>query len=114
MRIAFGEVSFLLTGDLPVDGEDRLVMARATLRSTVLKIGHHGSATSSGNSFIQVVDPSVAIISVGKDNNFGHPSQEVTARLEARIGAENIYRTDERGTVEFVTNGDRLWVKTAR
>ena len=114
VRIAFGEVSFLLTGDLPVDGEDRLVMARATLRSTVLKIGHHGSATSSGNSFIQVVDPSVAIISVGKDNNFGHPSQEVTARLEARIGAENIYRTDERGTVEFVTNGDRLWVKTAR
>ncbi len=114
VRVTFGEVSFLLTGDLPVDGEDRLVMARAPLRSTVLKIGHHGSATSSGNSFINVVDPSVAVISVGKDNNYGHPSQDAIARLEAKIGSENIYRTDERGTVEFVTNGQRLWIKTTR
>jgi competence protein ComEC len=58
-----------------------------------------------------VVKPQVAVISVGKDNKYGHPNPEVINRLETKIGINNIYRTDELGTVEFITNGEKLWVK---
>jgi competence protein ComEC len=53
----------------------------------------------------------VAVISVGEENPFGHPSAEVIDRLEQRLGAENIYRTDEHHTIEFITDGERLWVR---
>jgi competence protein ComEC len=61
-----------------------------------------------------VANPQVAVISVGKDNPFGHPSGEVLARLSEKVGSENIYRTDDHGTIEFTTDGERLWVKTER
>jgi len=61
-----------------------------------------------------VVNPKLAVISVGADNPFGHPTPEVMKRLEGKLGSENIYRTDERGTIEFITNGARLWVKVGR
>jgi len=51
---------------------------------------------------------------VGADNRFEHPSQEVTERLEEKLGSENIYRTDEQGSIEFITDGERLWVKTGK
>ena len=95
-------------------GEDELIAERSHLRSTVLKVGHHGSASSTSQPFLNVVDPQVAVVSVGKDNNYAHPNQDVMDRLEERVGPENIYRTDQRGTVEFITNGKRLWVKMAR
>jgi competence protein ComEC len=76
----------------------------------VLKVGHHGSDTSTTPELLAVVNPQLAVISVGEDNRFGHPAPEVIARLEDRIGAENIYRTDEKGTMEFITDGGRLWV----
>ena len=79
--------------------------------STVLKVGHHGSATSTTVEFLDVVNPRLAVISVGADNPFGHPSRDVVDRLRQRIGQENIYRTDEDGTIEFTTDGERLWVK---
>jgi len=61
-----------------------------------------------------VVDPQLAVISVGAENRFGHPSDEVITRLEERIGSENIYRTDEQGTIELITDGERLWVRVER
>jgi len=61
-----------------------------------------------------VVDPGVAVISVGKDNPYGHPGDEVIAQLSEKVSSENIYRTDENGTIEFITDGDRLWVKTEK
>jgi len=58
-----------------------------------------------------VVNPRIAVISVGADNEYGHPANEVMTRLRERIGMENIYRTDEDGTIEFITDGERMWVK---
>jgi len=81
----------------------------ATL-STVLKIAHHGSETSTSSQFLAAVAPEVAVISVGADNTFGHPSPEVLERLIDRVGEDNVYRTDEDGTIEFITDGDRLWL----
>ncbi len=59
-----------------------------------------------------VANPELAIISVGSNNEYGHPSPEVIARLIEKVGSEIIYRTDEHGTIEFITDGERLWVRT--
>jgi len=80
----------------------------------VLKIAHHGSDTSTTPEFLAVVNPQIAVISVGADNRFGHPTPEVMERLEDRIGSEKIYRTDKQGTIEFTTDGERLWVKVEK
>jgi competence protein ComEC len=61
--------------------------------------------------FLAVVNPQLAVISVGADNRYGHPTPEVMERLEEKLGSENIFRTDKHGTIEFITDGERLWVK---
>jgi competence protein ComEC len=114
LRLSLGEVSFLLTADMMREAEFELLYDRANLRSTVLKVAHHGSDTSTTPEFLAVVNPELAVISVGADNDYGHPSAEVMARLIEKVGSENIYRTDENGTIEFITDGERLWVKTER
>jgi len=114
LHISMGEMSFLLTADTMCQAEWELIARRANLTSTVLKVGHHGSDTSTSLEFLAVVDPQLSVISVGAENRFGHPSDEVITRLEERIGSENIYRTDEHGTIEFITNGKRLWVRAER
>jgi competence protein ComEC len=112
LRLEMGEISFLLTADLFKDGELYLVCQRLELGSTVLKVSHHGSSTSTYPRFLDAVDPDVAVISAGADNPFGHPSDEVMARLMAEVSKENIYLTSERGTITFSTDGERLWVET--
>ena len=112
LKLTWGKVSFLFTADIRNEAEFELVSQRASLRSTVLKVAHHGSKTSTSPQFLAVVDPAVAVISVGADNSFGHPSSEVVERLISRLGVENVYRTDINGTIEFITDGERLWVKT--
>ncbi len=111
LHLSMGEVSFLLTADIMWEAEFELVTRRASLTSTVLKVAHHGSTTSTTAEFLAVVNPRLAVISVGEDNPFGHPSDEVVDRLKQKLGRENIYRTDEYATIEFVTDGVRLWVK---
>ena len=108
------DVSFLFTADIRQEAEFELIADRADLSSTVLKVAHHGSDTSTTPEFLAVVNPRLAVISVGADNKFGHPSDEVLERLKERLDTENIYRTDRHGTVEFVTDGERLWVKVGR
>ncbi len=61
-----------------------------------------------------MVNPQLAVISVGEGNSFGHPTPEVMDRLEEKLGSENIYRTDEQGIIEFITDGERLWVRVER
>jgi len=61
-----------------------------------------------------VVNPRLAVISVGEGNPFGHPTEEVMKRLIEKVGQENIYRTDEHGTIEFITDGEKLWVRVGR
>jgi len=114
LRISAGEVSFLLTADTMWETEFELITRRANLTSTVLKVAHHGSNTSTSPEFLAVVNPRLAVISVGEDNPHGHPTDGVMARLIEQVGSENIYRTDEQGTIEFITDGERLWVRVER
>ena len=113
LRLVWQQASFLLTGDLEADGEQLLLRSSQPLTADVLKVGHHGSGGSSTTEFLSAVDPSYAVISVGADNHFGHPQQAVIERL-ASLGDVTILRTDQQGTVEFVTDGQRLWTKTGR
>lgn len=112
LKLAWGRVSFLLPGDIEEPVERRLVAASAPLTATVLKSPHHGSKTSSSETFLEAVNPQVVVISVGRDNDFGHPSPEVLERYAER--GITVFRTDEQGTVEFSTDGERLWVETGR
>ena len=111
LKISDGAVSFLLTADIMEEAERELIDNRADLASTVLKVGHHGSDTSTAPEFLAVASPQIAVICSGADNKFGHPDDEVLARLSQVVGEGNIYRTDLHGTVEFITDGERLWVE---
>jgi competence protein ComEC len=111
LRLSWGEASFLFTADIREEAEFELIGQRANLKSTVLKVSHHGSKTSTTSQFLAAVDPEMTVISVGEDNPFGHPSPEVLERLIDRLGEDNVYRTDEDGTIEFITDGERLWLR---
>jgi competence protein ComEC len=112
LRLSWDEVSFLFTADIREEAEFELVGQRASLKSTVLKVAHHGSKTSTSPQFLAAVDPQIAAISVGADNHFGHPSPEVVERLKERLGEDKVYLTSQNGTIEFITDGGKLWVKT--
>jgi len=109
-RWTWGQVTFLLPGDIEQEVESALVGSGQPLQATVLKAPHHGSDTSSSAAFLQAVNPQLVVISVGADNRFGHPSPEMLERVAGRT----VLRTDERGTIEIVTDGSRLWVRTER
>ena len=108
LRVSFGKASFLFTGDMVAEQEAALT-AQKNLRSTVLKVAHHGSKTSSSAGFLQAVQPRWAVVSVGADNSFGHPHTEVLQRLAA-VGAR-LLRTDVHGAIVFYTNGENLRVE---
>ena len=111
LRLTMGKVSFLLTGDISGTGEFALIADRADLNSTVLKVAHHGSAYATTAEFLTVARPQIAVISVGQDNLYGHPTDDTLERLQAEVSEQYIYRTDEMGTIEFITDGERLWVR---
>jgi competence protein ComEC len=111
LKLSWDKVGFLFTADIREEVEFELIGQRANLKSTVLKVAHHGSKTSTTSQFLAAVDPEVAVISVGADNTFGHPSPEVVERLIDRVGEDNVYRTDEDGTIELITDGERLWLR---
>jgi competence protein ComEC len=117
-RLSHGQISMLLTGDIEAESERALLENEGNLGSTVLKVAHHGACGSSTVGFLQAVDPEVAVISVGEDNDFGHPCEEVLERLtEVVAGADgqpHVFRTDRHGSVEIVTDGTRLWIHTER
>ena len=113
MRLNYGRVSFLLTGDIEADAERHLVAtAGEKLRADVLKASHHGSRTSTTPEFLAAVNPRSAAVSAGRDNRFGHPHPDVMERLESRIGPDHVFLTARDGTVEYVSDGEALWVKT--
>ncbi|MDO8569936.1 MAG: ComEC/Rec2 family competence protein [bacterium] len=109
-RLVYGDKSFLLTGDSPIRIENVLLnLDQSLLDSDVLKAGHHGSRTSTSLAYVKAVSPEYAVISVGKDNTYGHPHKEVLAILE-KVGAK-IVSTVESGTIHFETNGKTLKLK---
>lgn len=109
LRVQFGSVSFLLAGDAEDEAEKRMKSQYGRkLASTVLKVGHHGSRTSSSELFLDMVRPTMVVISVGAHNKFGHPHQETIDRFEG-VGAK-VFRTDEMGTIVMRTDGKNLTV----
>lgn len=109
-RIRYGGVSFLITGDLVKEIEAQILREGIDVSSTVLKVAHHGSKTSSSEEFLQAVKPKCAVICVGYGNTFGHPRAEVLERLENL--PTKIYRTDRDGLIKFKTDGKNLRVET--
>lgn len=110
-KLTFGNRSFLFTGDAEQQSERQMVaQERSDLHSDVLKVGHHGSSSSSTASFLEAVSPQYAVISCGKNNDYGHPHKEVMNRLQ-KAGIQ-VYRTDEQGTILIRSDGDSLSVQT--
>jgi len=107
MRITYETNSFLLTGDLESPMERLLLAEGRPLHADVLKVGHHGSKTSTSPDFLEAVSPSIAVISAGFENSFGHPHPTVVARLAERHLA--ILRTDQDGLVTVRSDGHKLW-----
>ncbi|MDR0462968.1 MAG: MBL fold metallo-hydrolase [Pseudomonadales bacterium] len=110
VRVVFGETSFVFTGDAERISEMEMIEAGHVLSADVLRVGHHGSRTSTTQEFFDAVDPSIVVISVGADNRYGHPHSEVTDRLEA--AAVRIYRTDQHGTIIMTSDGTYINVRT--
>ncbi|OGH85743.1 MAG: hypothetical protein A2294_03705 [Candidatus Magasanikbacteria bacterium RIFOXYB2_FULL_38_10] len=108
-KLIFGRTSFLFMGDAEVPVEKELFAQDADVQADVLKIGHHGSNSSTNEEFLKAVNPKYAIISVGKNNDFGHPHLRTLRRLE-RHGVE-ILRTDEMGSVELLSDGEKVGKK---
>lgn len=113
-QLVYDDISFLLTGDIEAEAERYLARTAPGLESDVLKAAHHGSKSSTTAQFLRAVNPSWAVISAGRDNQYGHPHPEVVGRLEAAVGDANIFNTASRGTIKFSTDGQRLWVETER
>ncbi len=110
LQLVYGESQFLLNGDAPRSVEDFLVAHdHDRLQSDVLKLGHHGSKTSSGETFLKQVRPSYAVVSAGKNNRYHHPNPEVVERV-TDLGVP-ILSTIDLGTVTFQTDGKTLWRK---
>jgi beta-lactamase superfamily II metal-dependent hydrolase len=103
-KLIYGDTSLLFMGDAEKEIEYRLVAEEGMgLQSDILKVGHHGSKTSSAEVFLRAVWPEIAVISVGRKNRYGHPHQEVLDRLSA-MGIQ-VLRTDVEGDLKFVSDG---------
>ncbi len=114
LRLSYGNASFLLTGDIHAVAEDYLLSQDISLASTVLKVAHHGSATSTDPAFLEEVLPRVAVVSAARDSRFHHPSPEVVARLLEHVDQQALFVTARDGWVRLSTDGDRLWATTER
>ena len=106
LRLEFGNTSYLFMGDAEEENEETIRWPK----TDVLKVGHHGSSTSSSESFLEQVEPQYAIIMAGKDNSYGLPTQETIDKLN-NMGSE-IYRTDEDGTIQMTSDGNTIEIKT--
>jgi competence protein ComEC len=110
MRLVDGTQSFVLSGDIEKPSERKILEENETVNATFLKVAHHGSKTSTIEPFLSSAHPAYAAISAGKDNSFGHPSQEVVERLEA--AGVRVYRTDRDGAITATTDGQTLTVSS--
>lgn len=110
VRIVYGNTSFLFAGDAEWDAEHDMVVSGFELESTLLKVAHHGSESSSSYVFLRAVAPRYAVISVGAGNQYGHPAEDTLSRL-SDAGAE-IYRTDLQGDIICTSDGNELVFST--
>ena len=103
LKAVYGETAFLFTGDAEKGAESAMLARGEDLKADVLLAGHHGSGSSSTNAFVKAVSPGAAVISCGKGNPYGHPGKRVLETFAAY--GVNVYRTDEEGTVTFLSDG---------
>lgn len=111
VRLVYHEISFLFTGDIEEEAEKDL-LSTCMNKATILKVAHHGSSTSTGEEFIDVINPEVAIISCGRDNRYGHPHREILKLLEGK--QIQLYRTDLHGHILLSTDGETYHIETSR
>ena len=110
LKIQYGETSFLFTGDAERDAEQAVLSTGFDLSATVLKVGHHGSDTSTTYPFLREIMPQYAVISVGEDNSYGHPTENTLSRL--RDADVEVYRTDLHGDIYLTSDGSTVSITT--
>lgn len=109
--LQYGDTAFVLTGDAPQGIEDYIVSQYGSqLKADVLKLGHHGSDTSSSAVFLKTVAPRYAVVSAGEDNRYGHPHPDVIERVETLTNAQ-ILSTAELGSITFYSDGVKVWLE---
>ncbi|MEW8995385.1 ComEC/Rec2 family competence protein [Clostridium sp.] len=106
IKLEYGDTSFLFTGDTEAEAEREILDKKFDLKSTVLKVGHHGSHTSTSDEFLNQVNPTYGVIMVGQDNDYGHPRQNVMDKLKNK--GVKVYRTDEQGTIIATSDGKEV------
>lgn len=106
LKVQYGDVSFILTGDAEEGSEKEILSQGFNLEATVLKLGHHGSETSTSEAFLSEINPKYAVVSVGIDNKYDHPKISTMDKLKAR--SIPVYRTDESGTIVAITDGSDI------
>ena len=104
LKVVYGDFSLLLTGDAEKEAEKQLLSDKKDVSADVLKVGHHGSETSTSGDFLKAVSPKCAVISCGKNNDYGHPHEKTLKKLEKQ-GTE-VYRTDISGTISLFADSD--------
>jgi competence protein ComEC len=110
VQVSYGEIDFLLTGDASVSTEDYVAEIQGlSIQSEVLKLGHHGSQTSSSGLFLDAVQPEYAVVSAELNSRYGHPHAEVIERVGER--GINLVSTAQEGTIEFLTDGSTVWIQ---
>ncbi|MCM3759808.1 MBL fold metallo-hydrolase [Alkalihalobacillus oceani] len=103
VKLHFGEVSFLMMGDAEAEAEEEIIARSAHLQSTILRLGHHGSSTSTTPAFLEAVNPEAGIYSAGRDNEYGHPHSEVVELFKEK--AIPLFGTDQHGQIIVETDG---------
>jgi competence protein ComEC len=106
IKIEYGKTSFLFTGDAQKDVEKEILANNEDISADILKVGHHGSSTSTTKDFLNKVNPSIGVISLGKDNTYNHPNDGTIKRLNQN--KVTIYRTDKNGTVILSSDGSKI------
>ena len=112
LRVVYGDTSFLFVGDAQTSEENDILASGRTVKSDVLKVGHHGSETSTGADFLAAVAPKYAVIEVGDSNSYNHPNQGTLDRLKA--AGVTLFRTDLQGTITCTSDGKALTFQTGK
>jgi len=108
LRLAYGKVSFLFTGDIEARAERSILLSGSHLQADIIKVPHHGSITSSGEAFLDAVNPAIAVISTGRRGKTSFASETVLERYKERHA--RVYRTDESGAIRIITDGRKCWM----
>lgn len=106
IKLTYKENSFLFTGDAEKISEDEILNKGYDLKCNLIKIGHHGSSSSTSDKFLKAVSPDYAVICVGKDNSYNHPKKSVMDRLKKN--EIKVYRTDEQGSITVISDGKNI------